>query len=48
MRNRRVFYDSDTCLAVFTHGILITLAWPFIPFLCYMQKREENLKNKPE
>jgi hypothetical protein len=22
-------------------GVMMILAWPFIPFLCYMQKKEE-------
>jgi hypothetical protein len=25
-------------------GAMMILAWPFIPFLCYMQKKEEISK----
>lgn len=25
-------------------GVMMILAWPFIPFLCYMQKKEEISK----
>ncbi len=38
------FVTPVTAIFCILMGALMILAWPFIPFLCYMQKKEEIRK----
>ncbi len=38
------FVAPITALFCILMGVMIVLAWPFIPFLCYVQKKEEASK----
>lgn len=40
-------FAVPVCAALlFIMGALLVCCWPFIPFLCYMQRREEDAVNK--
>jgi hypothetical protein len=38
------FVTPVTALFCVLMGLMLILAWPFIPFLCYFQKKEEIRK----
>lgn len=39
-----IFVAPVAALFCILMGLMMILAWPFIPFLCYMQKKEELSK----